>query len=101
MAVGHLACLLSPAGPAPGRAISSLPQSTALRVRRWYQEGVIWRRLPTCQALPTRPPIGEATDLVSALPRQVTTPLPCQDDIRSLHRDLTQASVLGSRLLLS
>lgn len=32
---------------------------------------------------------------------QVTTLLPCQNDIRSLSRDLTQASVLGTRLLLS
>lgn len=48
-----------------------------------------------------RPPVDEATVLVSALPRQGTTLLPCQDDIRCLSCDLTQASVLGSCLLLS
>lgn len=63
--------------------------------------GVIWRHLPTCQKIPACPSVDEATVLVSALLRQVTTLLPCQDDIRSLSRDLTQASVLGSCLLLS
>lgn len=63
--------------------------------------GDIWRWLPTCRERPAHPPVGEAPVLVCTLPRQVITLLPCQDDIRSLSRDLTQASVLGSRLLLS
>lgn len=56
---------------------------------------------PTCQELPERPPGGAATVLASTSPRQVATLLPCQDDRRSLSRDLPQASVLGTRLLLS
>lgn len=45
--------------------------------------------------------VGAATILASTSPRQVATLLPCQDDRRSLSRDLPQASVLGTRLLLS
>lgn len=88
-------CALSP-------AISLLPQLTEAGCEEVVTgRGPPGGLFPPVRSSPAHPPVGEATVLVSTSPRQVSTLLPCQDDIRSLSRDLTQASVLGTCLLLS